>query len=72
MEFIGFFEETTKWFNSSLSLRKPKLHMNNTFSESGNLQRRDFQGSILEPFLFLFYINDMPHAVECELLLMST
>ena len=37
MEFIGFSEETTKWFKSYLSNRKFKVHIKNTFSESGNL-----------------------------------
>ena len=36
MEFIGFSEETTKWFKSYLSNRKFKAHIKNIFSESGN------------------------------------
>ena len=39
MEFIGFSEETTKWFKSYLSNRKFKVHIKNTFSEPGNLQQ---------------------------------
>ena len=69
MEFIGFSEETTKWFKSYLSNRKFKVHIKNTFSEPENLLFGVLQGSILGPLLFLLYINDMPQAVDCELLL---
>ena len=69
MEFIGFSEETTKWFKSYLSNRKLKVYIQNTFSKPGNLHCRVPQGSILRPLLFLLYINDMPEAVNCELLL---
>ena len=31
MEFIGFSEETTKWFKSYLSNRKFEVHIKNTF-----------------------------------------
>ena len=69
MEFVGFSEETKKWFKSYLSNRKFKVHIKNTFSEPGNLPCGVLQGSILGPLLFLLYINDMPQAVDCELLL---
>ena len=69
MKFIGFSEEATKWFKSCLSNRKFKFHIKNTFSEPGNLLCRVPQGSILGPLLFLLYINDMPQAAYCELLL---
>ena len=69
MEFIGFSEETTKVLKSYLLHKKFKVRINNTFSEPGNLLCRVPQVSILGPFLFLLYINDMPQSVDCELLL---
>ena len=69
MEFVGFSEGTTKWFKSYLSNRKFKVHIKNTFSEPGNLLCGVPQRTILGPLPFLLYINDMPQAVDCELLL---
>ena len=69
MEFIGFAEDTTKCFKYYLSDRKFKVHIKNTFSEPGNLLCGVPQGSILGPLLFLLYINDLPEAIDCELLL---
>ena len=67
MEFIGFSDETTKWFKSYLSNRKFKVYIKKTFSEPGNLLCGVLQGSILGPLLFLLYINHMSQAVDCEL-----
>ena len=69
MKHLGFSKEATLWFKSYLSSRKFKVHINKTFSESANLLCRVPQGSILGPLLFLLYINDMPQARDCELLL---
>ena len=63
MEFIGFSEETTKWFKFYLSNRKFKFHIKNAFSENGNLLCRVAQAKIFVRPLFLLYINDMPKAV---------
>ena len=68
MEFIGFSEETTKQLKSYLLNRKFKVHIKNTFSEPGDLLWGVPQGSILGPLLLFLYINDMPQAVDCELL----
>ena len=53
MEFIGFSEETTKWFKSYLSNRKFKVHSKNTFPKSGNLLCGVPQESILGSLLSL-------------------
>ena len=69
MEFIGFSEETTKWFKFYLSNRKFKVHIKNTLLEPGNLLCGFNQGSTLGPLLFVLYTNNMPQALDCELLL---
>ena len=68
MEFIGLYEETTKWFKSYLSNRKFKVHIKNTISEPEDLICGVPRGSILGPLLFLLCINHMPQAVDCKLL----
>ena len=69
LEFLGFYKNVILWFKSYLSNRKFNINLNKTFSEPGKLLCGVTQGSILGPLLFLLYINDMPQAVKCELLL---
>ena len=69
MEFLGFSKNIISWFKSYLSNRKFIVNLKSTFSEPGHLLCGVPQGSILGPLLFLLYINDMPQAVNCELLL---
>ena len=69
MEFMGFSEETTKWFKSYLSNRKFKVYIRNTFPEPGNLLSGVPQRSIFRPLLFFLHINDMLQTIDCELLI---
>ena len=56
-------------FKSYLSNRKIKVKLSKTFSKPGKLLCGVPQGPNLRPLVFLFYINDISEAVNCELLL---
>ena len=69
MPFLGFTDETVKWYTSYLSNRKFIISMENAYSDKAAITCGVPQGSILGPLLFLICINDMPQAVDSELLL---
>ena len=67
--YIGFSDSAILWFKSYLSNRSFIVNVENNSSDPGDLNCGVPQGSILGPLLFLLYVNDMPQAVECDLLL---
>ena len=69
MLFIGFSEEVIRWFRSYLLNRNFKVNVSKAFSEYWEVTCGVPRGSILGPLLFLLYVNDMPQALSCDLLL---
>ena len=69
MKYLSFSESTIRWFTSYLSNRSFIVSVGKELSSRGKLNCGVPQGSILGPLLFLLYVNDMPQAVNSELLL---
>ena len=69
MKYLGFSTSTIDWFNSYLTNRSFIVNVGKEYSSPGKLSCGVPQGSILGPLLFLLYVNDMPQAVNSELLL---
>ena len=68
-KYLGFSKNTIALFKSYLCERKFKIGINTSYSSPSNLLCGVPQGSILGPFLFLLYINDLPQAVVSDSLL---
>ena len=69
LSIIGFSDHTVEWFQSDLSNRKFTVNLENSFPEALSISCGVPQGLILNPFLFLIYVNNMPMAVKCNLFL---
>ena len=66
---LGFSRKVIDWYKSYLSCRKFHVNIHGKFSTSVDLRCGVPQGSIIEPLLFLLYVNNMPQAIGCDLFL---
>lgn len=64
LKHYGVEDRAIRLLKSYLDNRTQKVEINGTYSSGSNVKMGVPQGSILGPFLFLTYINDLPFMVE--------
>ena len=64
LKYLGFSENTALWFQNYLTDSKQHIIANNKTSQTRNIICGVPQGSILGPFLFLLYINDLENCLK--------
>ena len=69
LEALGLQKSAIDWFQSYLHERQQSVEIGGTISKPATITCGVPQGSILGPLLFLIYVNDVPSAVRCKLLL---
>ena len=69
MTCLGFAESTIAWYKSYVTNRCFIVNVGKNFSSPDELSCGVPQGPILGPLLFLLYVNDMPQAVNSDILL---
>ena len=68
---IGIRGPLLKWFKSYLSDRKQKVTIGGCSSRLLNIRVGVPQGSILDPLLFLIFINDIVDEIQCNIRLFA-
>ena len=68
LKHLAFSDPAIYWFRSYLTSRTFFVNIGKETSSPGELSCGVPQGSILGPLIFLLYVNDMPQAVDCDLL----
>ena len=61
---LGLNRSAVQWFRSYLTIRTQSVCTNGVLSEPQPISFGVAQGSVLGPFLFIIYINDLPLAVQ--------
>ena len=69
MKHLGLADSVIFWLRSYLTNRTFFVNIGKETSSPGELSCGVSQGSILSPLIFLLYVNDMPQAVDCDLIL---
>ena len=74
LERLGVSGNVLKWISSFLSNRQQRVVINGQSSEWTDVSSGVPQGSVLEPLLFIMFVNDLPDEVKsyCKLFANST
>lgn len=65
----GINQKELLWFKSYLNNRSQAVHVNSTLSNFENINIGIPQGSILGPLLFIIFVNCLPYAVNCKIVM---
>lgn len=71
LEAIGLHPTVINWFQSYLRNRIRMVEVAGTLSTSANITSGVPQGSVLDPLLFLLFVNDITLSVACKLILFA-
>ena len=69
MKYLGYSKNTITWFKSYLCERKFNISINTSYSSPASILCGVPQESVLDPLLFLLYINELRQAVVNDSLL---